>query len=186
VDQSQLQPLADHLLTGYLDIANYATSFTEDHTFPPTRVNKLHHMLSVMQARIMCDADNYELGSDYAEFGRCEILDRKTERTYLLRSEVRIGIERAQAPSLFPTPEYIESPVVLLAYRFRETGLDLSVAGSRHRVGKFKLVPTGPPTFIATYPYPTETSPDDASFDQGAVDRFKEIGEIDDLEAGSE
>jgi len=188
MDAPELKPIAQLLVDGYLASASFSRTFGDEYDQPPTLMTRVHHMLSVVQAGVGA-ADGYQLGAEYADYGRVEILDIAHKRVYLLRSASAVNIERNvrnQTEQLFDTSKYISSPVVMLVYKFRAEGLDISIAGTRRLAGKKRkgrLEVTGSPTLVHTWPYDFSTS---TTFDQGSMlDAFDELGEIDlDDEAG--
>lgn len=172
MDRSDLDPFAKMLVPAYLDTASYSRQFREDHGTPPTQFAKIHHLRSIVGAKVN-EADRYTLGSAYTEFGRVEITDEETDRQFLLRSVGAVSIEQAKAQGRLFTMTYLMSAVTMLVYRFHRDGLDLAIAGTRQLVGKQRLEPSGPPTPVGTWALTLE--PDD-SFDQGARDAFGELG----------
>lgn len=178
MEKTQLDSIADILVTAYLGTASYSQRFRTEYEHPPTQACKVHHIRSIAQAQVI-DHDRLVLAEPYVEFGRVEILDRDTDCRYLLRSEGAVTIERnkgRQRESLFDSARYLRTEVILLVYGFHKAGLVLSVAGTEHQVGRKRLEASGPPTYVATWPYST-ASP---RFDQGAGDPFAELGEMPD------
>lgn len=182
MDQTQLTPIADVLLDAYVDRLAYSRRFLHDHGQPPTLASKAHHMRSVAQA-LVTQADGLMLGGEWSESGRVEITDLTTDRRYLLRGDGAVKIERdvRQIESLFPAAPYISSDVVLLVYRFHHIGLDLSVAGTKHRADKKHLEISGTPTFIATWPWSDD---DTTRFEQGFGDDFGDLGDFGEGDVG--
>jgi hypothetical protein len=183
VNRDDANPLADHLLRSYNEAAIASRAFKERHGQPPTMMEKAHHVLSVMQALVNND-DRYLLGSEYSEFGRVEVTETATGRVLLLRGSAAVSIERSRAQQeLFDDTRYLDSPVLMLVRKFHETGLDLSIAGTRHIHGKTHLEATGKPAYLGTWLFAEASTT--TSFDQGYVDPFEELGAMDDLgEAG--
>jgi hypothetical protein len=175
---AQLEPLARILIDGYFVTADYSHGFREDHGQPPTMLAKVHHHRSIIQATVVGD-ERYQLGGAYAEFGRVAIEDLAEDRSYLLRSDGTVKIEGIKEQStLFDSTQYLTSPVTLLVYRFHAAGLDLSIAGTRQRFGRGRIMAAGAPTYVATWPYYSEDHP----FTQGEVDPFREVGGLEDEE----
>lgn len=175
MDKAQLDPVAELLVPAYLDTASYSRQFRDDHGSPPTLFASVHHMRSVVQARVN-RGDQFDLYPDYSEFGRVQVFDVNGTRSYLLRSDGAVSIERAkQQGTLFDPGKYLRSDVILVAYTFHKEGMDLSVAGTRQQVGSRRLQPSGTPTFVGTWPYSTGTA---SSFDQGEGDAFDELGDL--------
>jgi hypothetical protein len=173
-------PIADHLLTAYSETAIFSRDFKNRFGQPPTVMAKVHHLLSIVQARANRD-DRYLLGSDYSEYGRVELTESSTGTIWLLRGSASVSIERhhLQEASLFDATHYIASDVQLLVHKFHDQGLDLSVAGTQYVEGKKRLTATGAPTFIGTWTFLDTAS--DAQFDQGRNDSFEELGAMDEL-----
>lgn len=177
MDKIQLGPLADILVPAYLDTASYSKQFRDDHGGPPTLFAKVHHMRSIVQAMVNT-SDRFHLAPEYSEFGRVQVLDETGGRCYLLRSDGAVSIERAKRQSvLFDNARYLDSDVVLIVYAFHEDGMDLSIAGTRKRVGSKRLEPSGPASFIGTWAYSAD---DPSPFEQGTVDAFDELGHLPD------
>lgn len=78
-------------------------------------------------------------------------------------------------PRLFDASMLIMSKVTMIVYRFDRQGIHLSIAGTRHRPGRKHLQPSGVPSYVGSWPY-TISSPH--SFDQGSVDPWAELGEV--------
>jgi hypothetical protein len=177
---SELDPIAEYLLTGYSEASIYSRQFKETHKSPPTTMAKVHHMLSVVQA-LATHGEFLVLGAEYSEYGRVELTSRATEQVYLLRSQAAVSIERSrrQDDALFDSAPYIASAVKMMVHRFHPLGLDLSVAGTRHRAGKKRLEVTGSPTLVGTWLFASDAS--EAGFDQGRADSFDELGSLDEL-----
>jgi hypothetical protein len=185
VNQEQLAPVADILIPAYLGTASYSKQFNRDYGQPPTLMAKVHHMRSIAQASLN-QTDRFLLAEPFVEFGRVQFDDTEHDRSYLLRSESAIEIERVtkQRESLFDPSHYLVSPIVLLVYRFHKNGLDLSVAGAKHAADRVKLEISGTPTYIATWPYTLESSTTISSFDQGAEDAFSDLGDMNEFGNG--
>lgn len=177
---SELDPIAEYLLTGYSEASLYSRQFNEVHKSPPTMMAKVHHMLSVVQA-LATHGEFLVLGAEYSEYGRVELTSRASAQVYLLRSHAAVSIERSrrQDSALFDSAPFIASPVKMMVHRFHPLGLDLSVAGTRFLAGKKRLEVTGSPTLVGTWPYVADTS--GAGFDQGRADSFDELGSMDEL-----
>lgn len=180
MNKTQLDPVADVLIAAYLETASYSREFRDEHDQPPTMLAKVHHMRSIVQATLTAN-DRFDLGASYVEFGRVEFEDLTVGKRYLLRSDGALSIEQKmlQRDAMFETASYLTSDVVLLIHTFHKTGLDLSVAGTRHTLGSKRLVATGRPTFVSTWPYVADDSP--SPFNQGAGDPFGEVGGVGDI-----
>jgi len=174
----QLAPIADILIRAYGDTANYSRWFIDEYGHPPTQAAKGGHLRAVVQSRIL-DHDSLKLGAAFAESGRIEITDIGSGTCYLLRSRSTVTIERYKQESLFDASAFLDSHVVMVIHQFHKEGLDLSIAGTRHPVGKSRLVTSGTPTFIGTWLF-AETD----AFDQDDVDPFGDVGEIADEDEG--
>lgn len=171
----ELAPVAGFMVSSYMDTAAYSKRFLSEHEYPPTAAAKAHHLRSVVQAEITHHGQ-FELSTAFIELGRVEFLDTATGETYLLRSDRALEIERTlgQNAALFDTTDMISSEVRLLIYKFHLTGLDLSVAGTKRVGGSRRLVASGVPTYIGTWPYSLWDG--GGPFDQGAGDPFAELG----------
>jgi hypothetical protein len=176
MDEAQLAPVATILNDAYLATWAYSRSFRDDYSRPPTFLAKVHHMRSIVQIALLNDS-RYELGEDFIEFGRIEFLDCETGRTYLLRSHSANSIEQVMLQRTFFDPNaYFKTPVVMLVYRFHRLGLDLAVAGTRHRPGRTHLEASSTPTLVATWSYSTSEG---EPFDQQADGNpFWELGDL--------
>ncbi len=183
MDRDQLTPLAEILVPAYLDTAGYSQQFREDHGVPPTLFAKVHHMRSIVQARVTT-GEMFTLEPAYSEFGRVQVSDTDA-RCYLLRSNGAVTIEQAKRQeSLFDAAKFLRSDVTLVVYHFHDAGMDLSVAGTRRRSGSQRLEPSGTPMFVGTWPYSTGGP---LPFDQGEGDAFDELGDLpDEGESGGE
>ncbi len=128
--------------------------------------------------------ERYALDTDYMEFGRLAFEDLATGRPYLVKSESAVTIEdgRRQNEALFNSAKYLRCDVTMLVHRFHKDGLDLAIAGTRQEAGKKRFVASGLPSYIGTWPYATANPP--TPFDQGQVDPFSELGDLDEGEAG--
>ena len=179
MNTAQLSPIAEMIIAALHDTRSYTTGFSSEHGNPPTTMAKTHHLRSVVQALVIAD-DRYKLGGEYSEMGRVQILDYENGRTYQLRSALAIAVDRAtRADTLFDSPSYIASPTVLLVYQMQPLGLDLSVAGAQHQPGRSRLEPTGPASYVDTWPYIASGS---GSFDPGNRDMFDELGDIGEID----
>jgi hypothetical protein len=177
VDKEQLDSVASILTQSYLDTLSFSRQFKDEYDQPPTLVTKVHHMRSVAQAMVNRNG-RFRLGETFVDFGRVQFFDTDTKTDYLLRSDGMVAIEEAKRQgALFDPVQYLKSSVVLLVYRFHRDGLDLSVAGTLRRTGRLRFVASGPPTFIGTWPF--SSTDGDTPFDQGFIDPFGDIGDID-------
>ncbi|MCU1387557.1 MAG: hypothetical protein JWL72_895 [Ilumatobacteraceae bacterium] len=182
MDIDQLSPIADLLLFGGSRTGDYSRRFHDEFGQPPSAAAKTHHLRSIVQARASA-AVGYKLNPRYSEQGRVEIEDLASDRRYLLRSHGALSIEQAKnSNALFDSTEYIVSDVIMVPFRFQAAGLDLSVVATKHAAGRFRLEPTGPVTFIGTWPYTTLDGP----FGQGAADTFDDLFDIEDFGLGGE
>jgi hypothetical protein len=178
MDKTQLDPLARMLVGAYLDTASHNRAFMDDYGQPPTAMALAHHIRSIVQARVT-QSTCYKLTPAYVEFGRVQVTDLNSRRTYLLRSLAALAVENRlrdyQRETLFPDLTF-DSDVVGLVYRFHAEGLDLAVAGTRHDGAKWRLRVLGVPTHIGTWPYVPYSPP---PFDQDIEDPFTDIGSVD-------
>lgn len=177
MDQNELDPIALFLLDSYADTAGYSRSFRDTYDQPPTTMAKAHHLRAIVQA-LANHSDRYLLAPEYVEFGRVEICDLRSDRSYLLRSDRAVVVEDAMTrPSLFGAAKYITSPIVLLVFKFHRDGLDLSVAGSKHLPSSNHLKPSGEAAHVGTWPYIMAGGNDpDRRFSQDASDAWDELG----------
>jgi hypothetical protein len=177
MDKAQLDPLAEILVPAYLDTLSYSRQFKDEHGVPPTLFAKVHHLRSIVQAMVNT-SDKLLLDSEYSEFGRVQVTHADTSRSYLLRSDGAVSIERAkQEVVLFDATQYLRSEVILVAYAFHEDGMDLAVGGTRQQVGSRRLEPSGKLTFVGSWPYSFGSTP---PFAQGDDDAFSELGNLPD------
>lgn len=176
MDAHELDPVANMLIEGAFDTASYSSHFTDTHGQPPTIASKVHHLRSAVQAAVN-HSGRYTLDPNYAEFGRVQIFDDVTKKTLLLRSIGAVSIERnkRQSETLFDSTKYLRSDVVLLAFEFGRTWLDLHVAGTRQQVGRRRLEASGVPTHVGRWFM--DSGDDGGSFDQGADEFFGDLGE---------
>ena len=185
MDKEQLDSVAAHLISSYLDTAIYSRQFLDDHASPPTLMSKVHHLLSGVQAAI-ARGDRYELMPDYAEYGRVQFKDHQVGRTFLLRSSAAVAIEKSkrfeQLVLDIPVPA---SDVQLVIYDFIAEGLILSVADTVKQTGRKRLVARGLPEFVSLWPYTTPEDPR-PPFSQSGPDPFGEVGGLGDVEDDDE
>jgi len=174
MDIPQLTPLAEVLVQSYLETAVYSRQFTVSYKQPPTTMAKVHHLRAIAQAHVGVH-DLLRLCPEFVEYGKLQVVDVSTKRTYLVRSSAAVEIEDARQMVLFPRG-MPETPIIMVIYRFHRDGLDLSITGTRQQPGRLRLVASGPATFIATWPYIAGPAP--LPFDQGEEDPFRELGEI--------
>jgi len=182
VDRTQLTPLAEILVWSYLDTAIYSRQFKEEYEQPPTTMAKVHHLLAIAQAHVN-KHEQLQLCPEFIEYGKLQVIDQTTKRTYLVRSSAAVAIEDARQGVLFPRGA-LETPIIMVIHRFHPEGLDLSIAGTRQQPGRQRLVASGPATFVATWPFITAgpTQP----FDQGQADPFGEVGPIEEEDEGGD
>ena len=178
MDTTRLDPLAEILIPAFLDVPTYSRRFRDEHGQPPTAAAKVHHMRSVAQAMVNA-SDRLMLAEPYTEFGRVEVEDTELDRTYLIRSDSAVTIERRlrQDAALFDSAKYLDTEIVLLVFKFHAGGLDLSEAGTRRKAGRYRLEPTGVPSYVGTWPYSLGGP---SPFDQGSTDAFDDLGDIGD------
>lgn len=172
VDRSDLDPFAKMLVPAYLDTAAYSRWFRDEYGTPPTQFEKIHHLRSIVGAKVN-QAERYDLGEAFTEYGRVEITDEETGHQFLLRSVGAVSVEQAKAQGRLFTTTYLRSAVTLLVYRFHRDGLDLAIAGTRQLMGKQRLEPSGPPIPVGTWALTLDTG---TRFEQGAADAFGELG----------
>jgi hypothetical protein len=182
MEHTDLDPFAEHLLTAFGDVAAYSRQFTDDQGVPPTSMAKVHHLRSVVQARLTQD-ERYELRSSYAEFGRVQCLDHQTEVEFVVRSASAVRIETGKSAhgtgELFDGgPFKVNSPVRLLIIEFTKEGLRLSQASAVRAEGRGRLDLSGEVQFLGLWPY-TAAGPEGSPFDQGSRDAFGEVGDLD-------
>jgi hypothetical protein len=186
VQKERLDPVAGHLIGGYLDAAIYSRRFLEDHGIPPTLMAKAHNMRAVVQATITEDS-KYELSPDYAEFGRVAFTEIESGIKFLIRSAAAVQVENDKNPgqtALFDIPEPTNpGGVQLIVYRFTPTGMKLSVTRTVRPAGKRRLVALGTPTFVGLWPYSTTMEPQ-TPFDQDLSDPFSDVGDLGEEEEG--
>ena len=176
MDQDQLNPLARVLLDSYLETLVYRRRFMSDYNQPPTLAANVHHMRAIAQAKVMA-SDRWLLSAEYAEYGKLEVTDTISGHRYLLRSVSAVTIEQnLRQGVLFDPKAYIASDVKLLAYKFHEEGLDLSVTGTLRHQNRNRLQAEGKPVYVATWAYTSETL---HPFEQGQEDPFAELGGLD-------
>lgn len=174
IDKQTLDPVATILLGANLDTVGYSQQFKDDHGGPPTVMAKSHHLRSCLQAKIR-DDKTFDLDPEYSEYGRVQFSPAGGGQTFLLRGTRAVSIENAKDPLvLFDDRQYLQSPVVLVAFMFHSDGLDLYVAGTRRRVGRRRLEPSGEMHFIATWPYTADAT---RPFDQGIMDSFDDLAD---------
>ncbi len=185
MDKEQLDSVAAHLISSYLETAIYSRQFLDDHASPPTLMSKRHHLLAVVQAAI-AQGDRYELMPDYAEYGRVQFKDHQIGRTFLLRSSAAVAIEKSKRFEQFaldiPVPA---SDVQLVIYEFSAEGLNLSVADTVQQARRKRLIACGFPEFVGLWPYTTpegQRSP----FSQSGADPFGDVGGLGDVEDDDE
>src|SRR4051794_34537087 len=118
MNSSQLTPLAKILLDSYEETGDYSRRFKADYGQPPTLISKVHHLLAVAQS-LVNKSDRYQLCPEYIEFGKLQVIDRLTSRTYLVRSNSAIVIEEArQQLRLFPRElAALATPIIMVIHR---------------------------------------------------------------------
>lgn len=172
--------MAEHLISGYLSTASYGRAFHDEHDSVPSKMARIHHMRSVIQARLTVD-DRFDLSTDYIEYGKVCFTDLDNGQEYVLRSSGSVAVEQhcvGSQYSLFhiPTTRARQLPQLLI-YDFFQYGLNLAVSQSRRRPGKKRLLPTGDILTIGTWAFPDIDGPNgNGSFDQETRDSFDELG----------
>ena len=183
----ELEPVAAHLIASYSDTAIYSRHFRDEHETPPSLMAKVHHLRSIVQARLATD-ERFELAPSFAEYGRVEFTALGTGRKFLLRSAGTLAVGRAKRRdklALFAASKFLKtSDVQMLIYEFDRDGLSLSLAASAYRVGGKRLVARGEPTPIGFWPYLPSEVLEGGSFDQDVADPFSDVGDLD--EGGEE
>lgn len=168
----QLDPIARKMIDAYRETGVYSTDFKERHGSPPTMLSKVQHHRSVLQSLILRD-DRYVLGEAFVDYGRVLIDDPATGTSYLIRSDKTVSVERVIADTLFSVP----CPITLLVYRFHPLGMDLSVAPTRRRTARARVLASGPSSYVGTWAFDGGDLPG-STFDQGASDLFPEVGDL--------
>lgn len=181
VQANELDPLAEILVQSYLDTASYSRQFKDDYDQPPTVAAKAHHLRSIAQS-LVNKHDQLELSPEYVEFGKLEVTDSGTGRSFLVRSNGAVTIERGRQSALFDAARYIASPVTLVVYKFHQLGMDLSVTGTRQECSRRRLLASGLPIYVATWMFASSGGP---TFDQGGGDPFGDVGEVIDPDEGT-
>lgn len=178
--RDHLDPVAAHLIASYVDTASYSRQFRDDHETPPSLMAKVHHLRSIVQARMTAD-DRFELSQPYAEYGRVQFTDRESGSKLLLRSAGALAVEKAKKSeqlALFAFAKLIKaSDIQVLIYEFGQHGLSLSIAAASHRPGGKRLMVHGEPTLVGFWPYLPGDEPQ--PFDQDAADPFGDVGGLD-------
>lgn len=187
MEKEALDPVAAHLISSYVETALYSRRFRDDyHKMPPTLMAKVHHMRSIMQARLTNDV-NFELSKPYAEFGRVQFTDLASGSELLLRSAGALQVERLVEDGqgeLFSAAGLIKtSDVQLVVYKFTKDSVILSIAPTIQRPGHQRLLAMGEPTLMGVWPYLLDE--EIVAFDQDLADPFGDVGEIG-LEDGEE
>jgi hypothetical protein len=181
----QLDPVAAHLIAGYLDTQDYSLQFRDTYSTPPTLMTKVHHFRSIVQARLIED-DAYQLEPGWTDFGRVEFFDA-TEDRYLLKSAGAVAIEkmkndRAQLELISAGNLLRAADAKALIYEFDHSGLTLSIAAAVTRSKGTKVYVKGDPIYAGFWPYNYGSGPDDdggVPFDQGGRDPFGDVGNLD-------
>jgi hypothetical protein len=183
VDATELNPFARIMVSSYLATSTYSRTFDDEWGSPPTTAAKAHHFRSVVQAQVT-DGSRYELQREYVEFGRVQVTDTESARAYLIRSMSAVGIENARPQlGLFPIPTAYE--VNMLVYQFEQAGMRLWRCGTTQAQGRRRLVPSGELLPMGFWPF-DDFGPDGGTFDQGSIDPFPELGDLDIEGTGSE
>lgn len=177
----QLEPVAAHLIASYNDTAIYSRQFRDDHETPPSLMAKVHHLRSIVQARLTAD-ERFELAPSFAEYGRVEFTELGTGSKFLLRSAGALAVERARRHeqlALFAFAKLIKtSDVQLLIYDFNHDGLSLSISAAAQRAGGKRLIARGEPMPIGFWPHVPDEDLMDGSFDQDNADPFDDVGDL--------
>lgn len=182
MQSDDLTPVAAHLLASYSDVGDYSRQFQDDHETPPSLMAKVHHLRSIVQARLTQDA-RFELAAPFSEYGRVEFGELASGERFLLRSAGALAVEKAKKAepiALFAFAKLIKtSDVQLLIYEFVRHGLVLSIAPTVHRVGSRRLYARGEPVRLGFWPY-SATDDQAIPFDQAGADLFDDVGDLDD------
>jgi hypothetical protein len=182
MNEPELTPLAKILLDSYDETAVYTRWFNKAFGQPPTLISKVQNLLAVAQS-LVNKSGRYQLCPEYTEFGKLQVIDGDSGRTYLVRSKTAYGIEDRRQQILFPRElRALASPIVMVIHRFHSNGLDLSIAGTRQLPGRQRLVASGPARFVATWPY--VVAGPGPSFEQGGSEAFRDVGPIEGIETG--
>jgi hypothetical protein len=190
MERNRLDSFAQYMVGGALDTVSHSRQFSEEYGTPPTDMAKVHHMRSIVQARLTED-ERFELDEEWADFGRVKWTDLATGQSYILRSQsaLRIETEIRNQGTLFNPDQYIQTTdVVMVVYEFDRSGLNLSVAKTVQRSARGRLEAATYPRDIGSWSFTGETDDLDgaaATFDQQAQDVFDELGNLD-LESGRE
>lgn len=183
MDAAELDPFARIMVSSYLATSVYSRNFGNEWGSPPTIVSKAHHFRSVVQAQVTGSA-RYQLGTAYMEFGRVQVADTESGRTYLIRSMPAVNIEDSRPQlGLFPIPAAYE--VNMLVYQFEREGMRLWRCGTTQAEGRRRLIPAGELLEMGFWPF-DDFGPDGSAFDQGGIDPFPDLGNPDIEGTGSE
>lgn len=179
MDKSEFDPLAQLLLTAYLETAGHSRALNDEYGQPPTVMLKAHHLRYVLQT--MLDGHSrYRLTREFIEFGRVQVYDRQAGQHYLLRSNSAMHVDnakRAQKETLFDTASFEQSDVKLLVYRFARSEMELLVSSARRMNGsRWKLQAVGVPSPMGMWPYEAAAG---GTFDQQVEDPFLDLGDLD-------
>lgn len=185
METAQLDPVAAHLIAGYLDTQDYSLQFRDTYTTPPTLMTKVHHFRSIVQARLIED-DAYQLQPEWTDFGRVEFFDATTGDAYLLKSAGAVAIEkmksdRAQLELMSAANLLKAADASALIYDFDRSGLTLWIAAALRRAKGTKVYVKGDPIHAGFWPYTYGSGPDDdrgVPFDQGGPDPFGDVGNL--------
>lgn len=182
MQSDHLNPIATHLVASYNETAIYSRQFRDDYETPPSLMAKVHHLRSIVQARL-ADDDRFEVAAPYAEYGRVEFTELTTGSKFLLRSAGALAVEKAKQPdqpALFAFSMFIKiSDVQLLVYEFGSDGLRLSLAAAAQRDGGKRLLASGEPLRVGSWPYAPDEEQRTDPFNQGIADPFGDVGDLD-------
>lgn len=180
----QFDPIAEMLLTGYLDTHTRSREFEDELGSPLTAMAKAHTLRSYVQAAVLRD-ENLELGPRFVEFGRVEIFSPSSGERFVLRSQRNLAFEVRQE-SLLGSEFDVQMEVFLLVYSYDADGVTLARAEAMMRPPSKRILAAGDPRLIGYWRF---ADLDAAPFDQGAAgDAFEHLGDLDlddrqDLEA---
>jgi hypothetical protein len=189
MEPTDFEPMALLLIDRYSEVGNYIQWYRSQYSGTPIDAAKRFHWRSLVISELI-EHDRYQLQSEYLEAGRVAVVDSDDGRTYLLRSlnHVKFNYHEVSVQlTLFPTLQYVTSPVVMLVYTIRridgELAIDLSWCGTKRRLGSQSLMASGTPTAIGTWIFGAGSEP--PPFDTEIGDEFIDLDE-DDMEGEEE
>lgn len=187
MEPQQFDQIADHIVNAHHAKRSYSREFFVDYGQPPNLIAKAQHARSVLQATLNAD-ERYDLGSDFAEFGRVEVFDRLLEHTFVLRSAGAVAVERVhqlRRYQLFSDVTYVDymaRPESLLIYGAVGHDLMLAVGDAESKRDSRRLELVGEPVEVGHSQLRVAATDGADSFDQGKDDDFKDLD--DDLGLG--